>query len=103
MINIEKKISLDFLGQDYVDSYVVLNAIPVKEYKELLTQIDGLKDNDSSTNFEFIVGLVRGRFIKGEIIQGDKKTPIQEGDLEDLPGEFFLGIMERLVGNNPKA
>lgn len=103
MIKIEKNLSLDFLGQDYIDSYVILNAIPVKEYKDLLVKIDGLKDGDSVSNFEFIVSLIRDRFISGKIKQGGKEIDITESDLEDMPGEFFLGLMERLVGNNPKA
>jgi len=103
MIKIEKKIALDFMGDEYKDSYVIVRAIPVKEYKELLSKIDTLKEDESHSSFDFVVGLVGDRFVKAEIAQDGKLVEVGKDDLNDLPGEFFMGIMQRLVGNDPKA
>lgn len=104
MVKIEKRISLDFLGEEYADSYVKVSAIPMREIEELMDKIAEVKDSDDNKKaMEFMVSVVSERFITGEIKQGDKTEVLTADDLLDMPGEFFINVIERLSGSIPKA
>lgn len=104
MVKIEKRITLEFLGEEYADSFVRVSAIPMREVQELMDQIakvQGSEDNKQA--MEFMVSVVSERFISGEIKQGEKTEVLTADDLLDMPGEFFINVIERLSGSIPKA
>lgn len=104
MIKIEKRISLDFLGEGYSDSYVVMQAIPMKDYEAIQTKTEAIQESgDNHAAMKFMVDLLADRLIRGEIAQDGKLQPITAEDLPDMPGEFFMGVMERMTGQDPKA
>ena len=104
MIQIEKRISLEFFGDGYVDSYVIFQAIPMRDYGEIQSKIASIQEsNDNQEAMKFMVDLLSDRFISGEIAQDGKLQAVTKNDLLDLPGEFFIGVMERLSGQDPKA
>ncbi len=104
MIKIEKRISLDFFGGGYGESYVIFQAIPMRDYAEIQSKIEAIQaSEDNQEAMKFMVDLISERFIKGEVTQGGKLQDITKDDLLDMPGEFFLGVMERLTGQDPKA
>jgi len=104
MIKIEKHISLSFMGDGFADSYVIFQAIPVKEYDSIQSKIAAIQETkDNQDAMTFMVDLLSSRFVKGEIAQDGKLTEFTKDDLLDFPGEFFLGVMERLTGQDPKA
>lgn len=104
MVKIEKRISLDFLGDEYSESYVVFQAIPMKEYEDIQNKTEAIQEaNDNHAAMQFMFDLLSTRFIKGEIAQDGKLVQLKPEDLEDMPGEFFLGVMERMTGQDPKA
>lgn len=104
MIQIEKRISLDFIGEGYADSYVIFKAIPIREYESIQSKIEAVQESkDNQEAMKFMVDLLSDRFVKGEIKQDDKLIEFKKDDLLDMPGEFFTGIMERLSGQDPKA
>lgn len=104
MIKIEKKITLEFLGEEYADSYVKVSAIPMREIEELMNKIDAVKESgDNKKAMEFMVDIVAERFITGEIKQGEKTEVLTADNMLDMPGEFFLTVIERLSGSIPKA
>lgn len=74
-IVIKKRISLDFLGEEYKESYIVLKAISVGEYENLKGTV---KDE------------VVNRFIEGEVNQDDGVHKLTKENLEELPGEVFV-------------
>lgn len=104
MITIEKRISLEFLGDEYADSYVVMQAIPMKDYEDIQNKTEAIQESgDNHAAMKFMVDLLTERFIRGEIKQGDKLEPVKAEDLAEMPGEFFMGVMERMTGQSPKA
>jgi hypothetical protein len=104
MIKIEKRISLDFFGESYADSYVVFEAIPVREYENIQSKIATIQEtNNNQEAMAFMVNLLSDRLVRGEIAQDGKLVELTKDDLLDMPGEFFTGVMERLTGQDPKA
>lgn len=104
MIKIEKRISLDFFGEGYADSYVIFQAIPVREYEDIQAKIATIQEtNNNQEAMQFMVDLLSKRLIKGEIAQDGKLVEFTKEDMLDMPGEFFTGVMERLTGQDPKA
>lgn len=104
MIKIEKHISLSFLGDGFADSYAVFQAIPMRDYGAIQAKITAIQESeDNQEAMSFMVDLITDRFIKGEVAQDGKLTEFTKDDLLDMPGEFFLGVMERMTGQDPKA
>lgn len=104
MVKIEKRITLEFLGEEYADSYVKVSAIPMREVEALMDKIADVQDSgDNKKAMEFMISVVSDRFITGEIKQGDKTEVLTADDLLDMPGEFFINVIERLSGSIPKA
>lgn len=104
MVKIEKKITLDFLDEEYADSYVKILAIPVKEFDELADEIAKIqKNDDGKKSMDYIVKIIKDRFVSGSIKQGEYYVELTADSLTDMPSDFFLGVLERLSGNLPKA
>lgn len=103
-LKIIKRISLEFLGEGYKDSYLDFNSIPLKEYGELHARTKEIeKKNDDNASFDFIVDQVTSRFVGGKIKQGEEMVDVTKDNLEDLPGEVILKCLNNLVGDlSPK-
>lgn len=87
---IKKRVSLEFLGEEYTDSYLILKSISVKDYEALgdVTVRDAVVE----------------RFIEGKIKQDGKLVDITKENLEELPGEAFVEAFERISGKtDPKS
>lgn len=88
---IKKKVSLDFLGDEYKDSYLIFRSISLDELDNALK------------------GTVREetlkRFIEGEIAQEGELVKVTKENLTELPGEVFLHVFSELTGTtiNPKS
>lgn len=88
MLVIKRRISLEFLGEEYKDSYISVKAISVKEYPEL-----------KGTVQETIID----RFLEGKINQDGTMVDVTKDNIEELPGEVFVEAFNTIVGiENPK-
>lgn len=91
MLIIKKRVSLDFLGDEYEKSYVNVRAISVSEYDEIKKSEKSVKDT------------VLDRFVSGEIDQNGKMTELTRENLEELPGEVFVEAFNQMLGKiDPK-
>jgi hypothetical protein len=89
-IVIKKKVSLDFLGDEYKDSYLILRSISIGDYEKL---------GDIT-----VKDCVIGRFIDGEIQQESGKVKLTKETLNELPGEVFVEAFAAITGQlNPKV
>lgn len=101
-IQIKKRVSLDFLGEEYKDSYLVFSAIPLKDYEALIEQSQQLTE-DNVASMKFIKEQITKRFIEGKVAQEGKLVEITADNLLELPGEVFLQAMQQLTGTpSPK-
>lgn len=97
MILIKKRISLDFLGDEYKDAYLTFSSIPMKEYEGINKKIKDIGD-DSEKALTFVRDMVTERFIEGEFPQDGESKKVTKEDLSDFPAEVFLEVMSQLNG-----
>ena len=89
MIVIKKRVSLDFLGEEYKDSYLILKSISIGEYDKL---------GDAT-----VKDVVIERFLDGKIKQDGELIDITKENLTELPGEVFVEAFAAITGQlDPK-
>jgi hypothetical protein len=87
---IKKRVSLEFLGEDYKDSYVLCSSVSIGEYEKI--KDDTVKD------------LVIKHFLEGKIKQDSGLVDITKDNLEELPGEVFVEVFAAITGQlDPKS
>ena len=96
---IRKRVNLDFLGEEYKDSYLYLKALAVKEYPALQAEIDKV-EKDQAQALPFIVEQIKSRFLDGKVEGKD----ITAEDLDDFSADVFMECFSQIRGNiSPKA
>lgn len=91
---IKKRVSLDFLGDDYKDSYLILRAMSVQEY-------DSLENDKKQT----VKDAVCERLIEGQINQDGSLIKITQENIKELPGDVFVKAWGAILGEeiDPKS
>ncbi len=87
-IVIKRKISLDFIGEDYKDCYLEFKTIPMKEYEKYVQQASENKDEKKA--IEFITKTLQDLYISGKFI--DEKSELFDVKAEEL-GDFDMNVM----------
>jgi len=87
-IVIKRKISLDFIGEDYKDCYLEFKTIPMKEYEKYVQQASENKDEKKA--IEFITKTLQDLYISGKFI--DEKNELFDVKAEEL-GDFDMNVM----------
>ena len=90
-IVIKKRVSLDFLGEDYKDAYLVFQSIPAGDFDELLPQHKNPKEGDDNSS-KLLLDLLKKYFIKGEFPDDDGKLSTVESD--DLTGLDLTSLVK---------
>lgn len=100
-IVIKRKISLDFLGEEYKEAYITFKAIPVKDFSELMQRMpkDGQEDNVKS--MELMLEMLEKYFYEGKFPndKGDLE-PLSKEDVKDLDQQASLKCFQMLVGQD---
>lgn len=90
IIVIRKKITLDFLGDEYKDDYLVFKALPLAEYEKLLSSLEDVTD-DGKKSLQFIAKVLEDQYIEGKFQNEDvSKDDLKQFDLETLTRCFEL-------------
>lgn len=97
---IKKKISLDFLGEEYKEAYLMFKSIPVKLYDKIF------KDAKNKNNLEAAKAamiILKERFIEGQFPDEDGKLiGVKVEDLDDIVDETTLNnCYLTLIGQSP--
>jgi hypothetical protein len=102
-IVIKKRVSFEFLGDEYKDAYIVLKSIPTTEYKPMIARIEKQKSGLSKT--DEVRSLVKERFISGEWPdESGKLEPLSVDDLDGLDGEALSEAFAIISGQTiPKS
>lgn len=88
-IVIKKRVSLEFLGEEYKDSYIDVRSISIGEYEKL---------GDAT-----VKATVIDRLVGGEIKQDSGLVKITKDNIEELPGEVFVEAFGVMTGRlDPK-
>lgn len=96
-IVVTKRISLEFLGDEYKEGYIKVKSIPLKEYATLQDEIKKVEE-DNTKALAYIRVLIKAQFIEGKIPQGTETVDLTAENLDELPGEVFVEVMGQLSG-----
>lgn len=97
---IRKKVSLEFLGEEYKDGYLVFSAIPVKDLVEIDSKMP--KDDKNLESINIILDILKKYFISGE--SPDNKgalTPVEVNDLDKIDSQTAIHCFQTLSGQDP--
>lgn len=100
---IRKRVSLDFLGEEYKDSYLVFRSIPVPDYENIIDEVDKL---DNKKSIQYIVTTLEKYFIEGKgLDESGSLIAITQNDIKLLDGETTIKCFETLTGRivDPKS
>lgn len=90
-IIIKKKVTLEFLGEEYKDSYLTFKSISVGDYGDITNGIEELSDAEASKK---IIGILEKYFVEG-LFEGQK---LSSEDISKFDGETILKCFETLTG-----
>lgn len=97
-IVIKNKITLEFLGEEYKDSYLEFKSMSISEYEGLLDQ---LNTDDNKESLKVTVKVLTDHFIDGKFL-GEK---VEAADLVQFDIQTLITCLEYFTGqkNDPKS
>jgi hypothetical protein len=99
-ILVRKKVTLEFLGEEYKEGFVNFSSISMREYDDIDKKLADLKkEGDDHSSVAFVRDMVLERFLNGKFPVDGKLEDIEKDDLLDLPTEFFIQAMAQLNGS----
>lgn len=103
-IEIRKRISLDFLGEDYKEAYLEFKSLPIREYKENIAQSKALDGKDAGAAVDYIGTFLEARFVSGKFPIAGKMEELSADDVRDFDAEVIYRCFQALTGQlDPKA
>lgn len=92
-IVIKKKVSLEFLGEDYKDSYLTFKSMPISAYEKLMEELEKV-GTDNKESLKITLRILEDNFIEGQFNGEEvKKEDLVQFDIETLVNclEYFTG------------
>lgn len=96
---IKKRVDLDFLGEDFKDTFVTFKSIPAKDLPEIVKLT---KEAEESVDaIPHILKLLKKYFLDGE----HEGEAVKAEDLDELDAETLVKCFEIITGQSadPKA
>jgi len=97
-IIIKRKVTLEFLGDEYKDGYITFKQIPVKDYTDLMQKLPKEGEKDAGRSLTLMSEMLKKYFVEGKFPEGDKLSDLTSEDLDDLDQETGLHCFETVVG-----
>ena len=104
-IVVKKRISLEFLGEEYKEGFIIASSLPMSEEQTIqdkakaIINVDGKPDEKKS--IDFLKEFVLDRFIEGKFISADGEVILTKENLDKLPSEVFIQVSSILQGQVP--
>lgn len=97
MLVIKKQVSLEFLGEEYKDAYLIFKAIPLDDYENIAEKTpEGTKQA-----LTYIKEILEKYFIAGKFPDENRKLQdVTKQDLGQLDGESAIKCFEVLSGTS---
>lgn len=103
-IVIKKRISLDFLGDEYKDCYITFKPITISEADKIGEEaIQSTKDRKSNA---WLLEQLKNRFLEGKFLDADNNLfELKADDIDNLDLDTCSTIFEILTGQttHPKV
>lgn len=96
-LTIKKKVSLEFLGEEYKEAYITFKSIPLKDYESIIDSMP--KEENNKEALQLIVKTLRDYFVGGKFPDdaGELKDIVKE-DIDDLDAESAIACFQTLMG-----
>jgi hypothetical protein len=104
-IKIKKRVSLEFLGEDYKEAYLVFQSIPVGDLESIQSTLKEL-ESEGKSSVAGILDVLKKYFISGQFPDDDgKPQDVTKNDLGDLDPESCIACFKAFTGQelDPKA
>lgn len=103
-IVIKKRVSFDFLGEEYKDCYINFQRIPVADFEDIQKQITDIEENVGSS-FMIVLDVLKKYFVDGKFLIEDKLQEITKEDLDGLDAESTIRCFQIMTGQeiDPKS
>lgn len=100
---IKKRVNLDFLGEEYKDAYVVFNSLPIKEYEDIIGDIEEkLSERES---LALIRKILKDKFIEGKFPEDGKPFDLSKENMDEFDVETVTRVFQVFTGRltDPKG
>lgn len=103
-IVIKKRVSFDFLGEEYKECYADFQRIPVADFEEIQQKMEEV-EKDKGSSFNVVLDVLKRYFVSGKFLIEDKLDTIVADDLDGLDAESTLRCFQIMTGQelDPKA
>ena len=98
-IVIKKRISLDFLGEEYKGGYVEFKSLSIKDVQGKLDEITNVGE-DNKKAVEMMLKLLSDCFVGGKFVSGETTEDIVKEDLEDFDVASIIKFFQILSGQD---
>ena len=95
-IVIKKKVSLDFLGEEYKDAYLEFQSIPLKDFDEMGDRLQNAEANGEKPN-AIILEILKKYFVDGKFPGMDK---LVASDLDGLDATTAVQCFATFTGQD---
>jgi len=96
-IVIKKRISLDFIGDEYSDCYLEFKTIPMKDYEQYVKL--SKTESDESSAVEFLTSTLKKLFVGGNFKDDDGKLfDVRADELDDFDITTIVTCFKTLTG-----
>jgi hypothetical protein len=98
-IVIKRKVTLEFLGEEYKDGYLTFKAIPVKDYTGMLAKLPKEGEEDNGKSITMMLDLLTTYFVEGKFPDDEGKLQdVTKEDVGDIDQETAIHCFETVVG-----
>lgn len=82
-IVIKKRVSLEFLGEEYREAYLVFRAIPAIDFDEVGTRLNEV-EKDNASSVKIVLDVLKTYFLSGKFPDDAGLTDVNKEDLDGL-------------------
>lgn len=103
-IVIKKRVSLDFLGEDYKEAYINFKSIPALDYEQIQEDTKKLEEGDKNS-LTYIIGVLKKYFLDGKFPVESTLVSLSAEDLSDIDADTTIQCFQTLIGQkiDPKV
>lgn len=99
---IKKRVSLDFLGDEYKDASITFRSMPIPDYEVIASEIKNVKDGEAN---KAILEIVKRYYVSAEFPNDDGVLePLDSKDeLDQMDADMLIECFGRLTGRDIKG
>lgn len=100
-----RRLTLEFLGEDWGGCYIDFNALTFRESKELMSLGSSSDNKDIQVVMDAsdkVLGLLLSKFVGGKIVTDEGVVDMKKSELEDFPVEVLVSAVSLLTGKLEK-